>query len=94
MVRSLHERLGWFGYCPKVVKCALTKDDIRRYRLPPDFAKKTNSRAAKFIARHGDVSVELDALPVDVLRSRLVTAVESRLDLVALGEVREREKAH
>ena len=48
MVRSLRERLGWFGYCPEVVKCALTKEDIRRYRLPPDFAKKTDSRAAKF----------------------------------------------
>jgi hypothetical protein len=92
MVRSLRERLEWFGYCPEVVKCALTKEDIRRYRLPPDFAKKTDSRAAKFIARHGDVSEELDALPADVLRNRLVTEVESRLDLDALGKVRDQEK--
>jgi hypothetical protein len=98
MVRSLRERLNEYMECEgdvvdlEVVKCALTKDDIRRYNLPPDFAKKTDSRAAKFIARHGDVSVELDALPADVLRSRLVTEVESRLDLAALDEVREQEE--
>jgi hypothetical protein len=38
------------------------------------------------------VSVELDALPADVLRNRLVTEVESRLDLDALGKVRDQEK--
>ncbi len=88
MVRSLRERLGWFGYTPDVIKCALTMDDIRRYQLPPDFAKKTDSRAAKFIAKHGDVSVELDALPTPVLQARLTTEIEKRMDMVALGVVR------
>jgi hypothetical protein len=85
MVRSLRVRLneymeggedeiGFLGSEAvdiEVIKCALTRDDIRRYQLPPDFAKKTDSRAKKFIAKHGDISVELDALPADVLRNRL-----------------------
>lgn len=91
MVRSLRERIGYFEVQPEIIKCALTMEDIKWYRLPPDFAKKTDSRAAAFIAKHGDISVELDALPADVLKNRLVTEVESHLDMVALNQVRERE---
>jgi hypothetical protein len=87
MVRSLAERLADQGAEPEIVKCALTAEEVERYRLPPDFAKKTDSRTAKFIARHGDISVELDALPMDVLRGRIVEEVEARMDLDALAEV-------
>jgi hypothetical protein len=37
--------------------------------------------------------VELDALPVDMLRARLVTEVESRIDLEALEVTRAQEEA-
>lgn len=92
MYRSLIERLTHFGCYPEVIKCALTADDIDRYNLPPDFAKKTDSRAAGFIEKHGDISVELDALPVSVLRQRIISEVESRIDLEALAEVRRIEE--
>jgi hypothetical protein len=92
MVRSLRERLSFFNCNPKVLKCALTADDIERYELPPDFAKTTDSRRDAFVAQHGDVSVELDALPSEVLRERLVREVETRMDLEALAEVRQVEK--
>ena len=88
MVRSLRDRLAYFDSRPEIVKCALTMSDIERYKLPPDFAKKTDSRAAKFIAKHGVVSVELDALPADVLISRLVEEIEKRMDLVELERVK------
>lgn len=91
MVESLRERLAYFDCYPQIMKCALTMEDIRRYGLPPDFAKKTDSRAKKFIERNGDVSVELDALPADVLISRLVEEIESRLDMAALQSVKARE---
>lgn len=84
MVRSLRERLEDQGAYPEVIKCALNPDDIERYSLPPDFAKKTDSRAAAFIAKFGDISVELDALPINVLRQRITDEVESRMDLDAL----------
>ncbi|MCH9035028.1 MAG: hypothetical protein IID42_11075 [Planctomycetes bacterium] len=93
MVRSLRERLAFFDTKPEIIKCALTADDIRRYGLPTDFAKKTDTRSAAFIAKHGDVSVELDALPMDVLRERLVSEVEARMDLEALAETKAEEDA-
>ena len=91
MKRSLEDRLEDRGCRPEVIKCALTRDDIRRYNLPPDFTKKTDTRRAAFVAEHGDLSVELDALPADVLRGRLKAEVESRLDLDALAKVKKRE---
>jgi hypothetical protein len=92
MVRSLRERLAFFGCRPTMVKCALTLDDIAAYNLPPDFTKAKDSRRAAFVAKHGDVSVELDALPVDVLRSRIMVGIEARMDLEALAQVRALER--
>jgi hypothetical protein len=91
MVRSLRERLEDQGSRPELVKCALTFADIERYELPADFTKASDTRSAAFVAKWGDVSVELDALPLDVLRDRIVTEVESRMDLDALARVRDRE---
>lgn len=88
MVRSLRERLSTLGSTPDIVKCALTRDDIERYRLPPNPTKATDSRAAAFVAKHGDISVELDALPVNVLQDRIRTETEKRLDLQALDQCR------
>jgi len=97
MVRSLRERLANpdlpnGGSFPKLVKCALTPEDIDRHSLPPDFTKTTDSRREAFVARYGDVAVELDALPVDVLRARIVGEVEVRMDLDALEATREQER--
>jgi hypothetical protein len=92
MVRSLRERLGFFDCFPELIKCALTLQDVERYNLPPDFTKATDTRRAAFVKKWGDVSVELDALPVGVLRERLKSEVETRLDLGALAAVKEREE--
>ena len=93
MVRSLQERLAFFGCVPEIVKCALTLDDVQRYNLPPDFAKKTDTRAAAFIEKWGDMAVELDALPPDVLQTSLKNEVEKRMDLAALADVKLQEAA-
>ncbi len=92
MVRSLVERLADFGCRPEMIKVALTRDDIERYDLPPDFTKTTDSRRAAFVAKHGDISVELDALPIDVLKARIVDEVEARMNLDALAEVQATEQ--
>lgn len=92
MVRSLRERLAECGARPELVKCALTPADLARYDLPPDFAKPSDSRTAKFVAQHGNVSVELDALPLDVLRDRLVDEVDARMDAGALAAVEATEE--
>jgi len=91
MVRSLRERLGFFECWPEVIKVALTFEDVTRYNLPPDFTKATDTRRAAFVAQWGDLAVELDALPVAVLRGRLVAEVEARLDLDGLAAVKRAE---
>ncbi|MBI2843050.1 MAG: hypothetical protein HYX78_06580 [Armatimonadetes bacterium] len=92
MFESLWERLEFFGCKPEIIKCALTVEDVTRYNLPPNATKETDTRRAAFVAKHGDVSVELDALPVEVLRERIVEEVVARLDLRELQAVREQEK--
>lgn len=92
MVRSFRERLAEHGCVPEIVKCALVFEDIERHGLPPDFAKATDSRRAAFVERYGDVAVELDALPTDVLRGRIRSEVEARMDLDALELTRRRER--
>lgn len=91
MVRSLRERLAFFDCRSEIVKCALTANDITRYHLPPDFTKQTDSRRAAFVAQHGDVAVELDALPINVLRARLEDQLSARLDRPALRQAQQVE---
>lgn len=87
----LRERLGESMDALTLTKCALTMEDVIQYDLPPDFTKATDGRAAAHVAKYGDVSVELDALPRQVLINRLVEAIESRLDMEAMRETWERE---
>jgi len=92
MIRSLEERIAFFGTSPNLKICAILKSDIENYDLPPDFTKSTDSRQTAFVLEHGDVSVELDALPIQVLRDRIREAVEDHMDLVALEQCRETER--
>ena len=94
MARSLRERLAFFGSEPNLVKCALTAHDVQRYRLPPAFNKKSDSREKNFTARYGNrASVELDALPWKILKKRIITEIEKRMDMDALAETTRRETA-
>ena len=93
MVRSLRERLAFFGCLPEFVKCALTAGDIEHYHLPPAFNKTSDTRERKFTTLHGETaSVELDALPWHVLKERIIKVVEDRMDLDALAETRRIEE--
>ncbi len=92
MVRDIRDRLIEFGV-PNldVRKIALTMAQIRKFNPPPNPAKITDSRAAGYIAKHGDQSWELDALPPREL-NRLVTAAISGIvdaDLMAAMVARE-----
>ena len=91
MQTSLTKRLRHFGCRPEIVRVAILSQDIERYSLPPIPAKRSDRRAAAFIARHGDECVELDALPVSALRQRIRTEIEARLDLEMLHRVRQQE---
>jgi hypothetical protein len=84
MHRSLIERFATLGVYPEIPKTALTHEDARV--LPGDVTKADDSRAAAFVAKYGDLAVELDALPVEDLRSRIRRGVEEWMDMDALSE--------
>jgi 5S rRNA maturation endonuclease (ribonuclease M5) len=89
--RDIEESFGFFQTSlKKIEKVSLTKNDIDKYNLPADFAKKSDTRTKKFIAKNGDMSVELDALPVDILREKIKNGIEKYLDMekfkITLGE--------
>ena len=70
MPRDIRDRLAQdFGAAFDLEVIALTREQIDEHDLPPALAKRSDSRAAAFIAEHGDMSVELDALPPDVLQA-------------------------
>lgn len=92
MQRSLQERLTFFDVDPVVTRWAILPEDIATYDLPPEPAKKADKRRDSFVERFGDETVELDALPTDVLEARIRQAVESVMDLDALERVEQEEK--
>jgi len=64
-----------------VHRIALTRTQVTTYDLPINPGKATDSRAAGFIARHGELmQVELDALPPDTLRTLYEDAINQYWD--------------
>jgi hypothetical protein len=65
----------------KVIRVALSAEQVEAYALPPNPGKTTDSRAKAFTARHGGlVQVEVDALPPETLRELFATAIEDFWD--------------
>ena len=80
--RSAEKNLNdHFGLYPTFERLALTKNDIDQYKLPPAPAKTTDSRTHAFVKQHGDIAVELDALPPDVLIERIEGNIIKYLDI-------------
>ena len=92
MVRDVRDRLNLFGANVEVEKLALTMEQVREYDPPPNPAKMSDSRAAAYVAEHGDESWEVDALPPDVLRTIITEAFDGVLDREMMAEVIEREE--
>jgi hypothetical protein len=76
--RDFVERTGCWS---KAVRVALDGDQVDHYDLPPALGKATDSRAGRFVERHGRlVQVELDALPPDTLRGLYQSALNDWWD--------------
>ena len=87
--RDFTKRVGCFD---RIERIALSPEQVEKYELPPQPGKASDSRAAGFIARHGElVQVEVDALPPDVLRSLYQDAIDPLVDTSILNLVRQRE---
>jgi hypothetical protein len=85
--RDLIDSFSFFGTRPKIEKIALTREQVEEYHLPFDFTKKTDARASKFIDKYGDMAVELDALPIQVLQELIKENIEKYLDAKAFNSV-------
>lgn len=89
--RDFVERTGCWSHVDRV---ALTAAQVDEYDLPPEPGKAGDSRAAAFVARHGRLmQVEVDALPVDVLRQLYADAIARWWDDEVHQEVLELEQA-
>ena len=66
----------------EMVRLAVKSLDITTFNLPPQRIKDTDSRAAAFRKQFGQnaATVELEALPVQELRRRIVGVVRSLID--------------
>lgn len=96
MVRDIETRLRMFGAHVRVEKVALTMEQIKKYRPPPNPAKVSDPRAKAYIQEHGNKSWEVDALEPSVLQSVIRAAFKGVLDMDLMGDViaqEERDKA-
>lgn len=86
---------GWVreeeGFSTK--RLAIHRQDIAKFNLPPLRVKDTDSRSGKFRRTHGTEAVELDALPVEELRSRIRGAVSKLVDWNTWNRARVAEEA-
>lgn len=94
MVRDIRERLVMFGVRDiEVTKVALTMDQVREYGPPPNPAKMTDCRAAKYVEKFGSQSWEVDALPPEVLAKIIRNIFASLIDKKLMKSIMEREEA-
>lgn len=82
MSRDNLERIQLFAEFGEVdlKRLALNRDQVDRYKPPPNPAKITDSRAEGYIATHGDQSWELDALEPRVIADLIRRNVKKYLD--------------
>lgn len=79
--RHVRETLeGTFGVPVSVERAALNREQIDEHELPPQPAKSSDSRYEDFVEEHGDMAVELDALPPETLRGLIRERVGEHYD--------------
>lgn len=97
MVRDINERLtfmfengenyyqledhGWVGDYFKIIHIGLTKEQINRYKPPPNPTKLTDSRADKYIQQHGKTCWEVDALNPETLTAIVEENIKKLIDI-------------
>lgn len=81
------------GCWSDVVRVALSAEQVREYALPINPGKRTDSRAAGFISRHGTLmQVELDALDPPIMRQLFAEAISEYWDASAYDAVVQLER--
>jgi len=87
MSRDIRSRLSTLGSEIEVIDVALKMEDVSKYSLPRNPAKKMDSRSRWYVEKYGiDYAVELDALPPKVLENKINEAIHSFCDIDLLKE--------
>jgi hypothetical protein len=97
MVRDIDERLHfmfengnhadiWASDYFELIPIGLNKQQIKKYKLPPNPVKLTDSRTPGYIEKHGQNCWEVDALAPNVLTSILETNILKHIDADLYGE--------
>lgn len=104
MIRDIYERLVFMfengnkqDYIDtndfKVIAIGLTQQQIKKYKLPPNPAKLTDTRAGAYIAKYGLMSWEVDALSPEVLAEIVDTNIKNLMHMDTYYGVLEQERA-
>jgi hypothetical protein len=78
--RDVAEQVRDFGCRFRFKRIAIEPADIKKFNLPPDFAKTTDSRTKQFLEKYDDKCVELEALTVEELRRRVDSEVKALIE--------------
>lgn len=79
--RNIRDKLqNTFHVDVTVTRKALTRKQINKHKLPPQPAKSSDSRYEDFVAEHGNIAVELDALPPSNLKQLIRDSVDEYFD--------------
>lgn len=92
MTRDIQDRLRLFGADATIERIALNMDQVRKWKLPPNPAKITDSRFAAYEAEFGAESWELDALDPKKIETMIRNAVEAHLDRERFDEREEQQE--
>lgn len=65
----------------QIIPVALTLDQVKKYKLPPNPAKLSDSRAEKYIKKYGKISWELDALKPQIMNKIVEEEILKHIDL-------------
>lgn len=90
--RSVGDELRTWGGGADVDVIALTPEQINAHQLPAAPPKPRDSRTRRFLAEHGNGTVELDALPPSALTALIEEAISARIDFEAWNHEAEIER--
>ena len=80
--RDLSDRLEKYNAGDfSVTRVALTSEQIKTYNLPPMPVKRSDARSDSFMAEHGDLSVELDALDPNLFQRMVANSIEKNINI-------------
>lgn len=100
MSRDIQDRLGLFisqdtgiGNPFAFRRLALNKEQIQKFKLPPNPAKLSDSRSGKYIEKYGRDSWELDALEPSFLVKIIDAAIWLNVDSGKFDKIERKEKS-